>query len=292
MEIKLIAMDMDGTLLNKEDQILPETKQALIRLEEKGVRLVLASGRSFYKLMKYAKELKMDEYGGYLVEINGLAIYDLKKEQRNVKALMPIESYKELFRFFSNYKVEIVGTKDRSLIDYIPESIYEEKRMYREKHNLSKECPWTAGAFSFIQDHRIGYPDIRYITKEEEIKEEVNKVCITYEPEYLEMVIEEAKKYFKDKYWMGRTTPRWLEIMMPGINKGSAIQSIANDLGIKPEEIMCFGDGENDIDMFNITPYGIAMGNALETVKQKAFAVTDTNLENGIAKALDKYMES
>lgn len=289
MNIKLIAMDMDGTLLSDNNTILEETKQALLHLEEKGVKLVLASGRSYYKLLDFAKELKMDVYGGYLAEINGLAIYDVKHGTRIRKPLMPVENYKELFLYFKQFPVEIIGTLDRGLIDYIPDQIKEEKRLYREEHQIPEECPWTAGAFHFVQDHRKGYPDITYISSVDEIQMEVNKVCIAYKPKVIEQVMKEAQAHFKDRYWIGRTTPRWLEIMMPNIHKGAAVLEIAQKLNIKNEEILCFGDGENDISMFECVTYGIAMGNALDSVKAAAYGVTDTNVRNGIAKALYQF---
>ena len=71
--IKAIVMDMDGTLLDSNNKILPETKKALIDLEKKGVSLILASGRSYTRLLPYAKELEMDKYHGYLLEVDGIA---------------------------------------------------------------------------------------------------------------------------------------------------------------------------------------------------------------------------
>lgn len=72
--IKAIAMDMDGTLLDSHDSILPETKEALLELENCGVSIILASGRSYTRLMPYAKELKLDLHNGYLIEVDGLLI--------------------------------------------------------------------------------------------------------------------------------------------------------------------------------------------------------------------------
>ena len=80
--IKLIATDMDGTLLKSDNTISPKTKHILIEAQKQGVRLVLASGRSYRKLMQYAQELEMPKYGGYLIEVNGTAVYDLANDKR------------------------------------------------------------------------------------------------------------------------------------------------------------------------------------------------------------------
>lgn len=74
MTVKWIVTDMDGTLLNERDRITEDTREYLIACQEKGIRLVLASGRSYVRLMPYARELRMEEFGGLLIEINGLAV--------------------------------------------------------------------------------------------------------------------------------------------------------------------------------------------------------------------------
>ena len=109
--IKAIAMDMDGTLLNSNDEIMPQTKQTLIALEKQGVRLVLSSGRSYRRLMKYAKELEMDRYGGYLVEVNGIALYDVKQDQRKRLASFSLSECKDLFAYFKNKGMEVIGNR-------------------------------------------------------------------------------------------------------------------------------------------------------------------------------------
>lgn len=77
--IKAVIMDMDGTLLDPNNKISPATKEKLIELEKKGVRLILASGRSYTRLLPYARELEMEKYGGLLIEVDGIAWYDLAK---------------------------------------------------------------------------------------------------------------------------------------------------------------------------------------------------------------------
>ena len=95
--VKMIVMDMDGTLLNSHNQITKKTKEILLEVQKKGIQLVLASGRSYMKLLPYAKELQMDIYGGYLVEVNGTAVYDVKNNQREVLAQMQVEQIHEIY---------------------------------------------------------------------------------------------------------------------------------------------------------------------------------------------------
>ena len=84
--------------------------------------------------------------------------------------------------------------------------------------------------------------------------------------------------------------PTWIEVMPKGVSKGSAILRIAAENKIPKENILCFGDAENDLSMMELIPHSIAMGNAMDIVKQKAWQVTDTNMNHGIAKALERYV--
>ena len=289
--IKLIAMDMDGTLLTRDNQILPETKEALLRVQKQGIRLVLASGRSYCKLMEYAKELHMEEYGGFLLEVNGLALYDLRNNKRTVRAQMSPKEAQDLFTYFTKWDVEIMAQFDDGMFDYNPPVVLREKEAYRKEHDLPDDYPWTGGAFTLLHDNRKGYPKTSYIHKAEEINRDINKISVTYHPSVIDEVSECAKRDLKDRYWVGRTTEKWLEIMLPGITKGTGMKTLGEMLSITPEEMMAFGDGENDIEMLSYVSYGIAMDNALDSVKAYAMDVTAGNHENGIAKAIDKYIK-
>ena len=98
-EYRLIALDMDGTLLTSDNRISSRTKELLLRVQKQGVRLVLASGRSYCKLMEYAEELHMDAYGGYLLEVNGLILYDLASGKRHIRKQMGRSEMEELFTY-------------------------------------------------------------------------------------------------------------------------------------------------------------------------------------------------
>ena len=109
MNIKMIAMDMDGTLLRSDDTLSQQTKYLLIELQKNGTKLVLASGRSHRRMLQYAKELQMDQYGGWLIEVNGIATYDVANNKRYVNSRMPIADAQKLMRYFQQYQVEIIG---------------------------------------------------------------------------------------------------------------------------------------------------------------------------------------
>ena len=97
------------------------------------------------------------------------------------------------------------------------------------------------------------------------------------------------RKELRD-YDLLKVGPGWIELMPKGVNKASAILKIAEANGISKEEILCFGDAENDLSMMQQIPHSSAMGNAMNIVKEAAFDICDSNMEAGIAKALDKYI--
>ncbi|MEG0520783.1 MAG: Cof-type HAD-IIB family hydrolase [Erysipelotrichaceae bacterium] len=290
MTIKLIAMDMDGTLLNHEDHITKDTLDALMKAQEKGIILALASGRSYGRLMDYADLLKLSEYNGFLIEVNGMAIYDLNKKQRTVFKRLERQDLKDLSEFLEPKEVECQYVVDRGIFDYIPHRVRLLKEAYRKKNNIPDDFPWTAGTFKEMVDTRGGYPDLRYIKGINEIDCEINKICVVdQDADRINQIYLDLCEHFKDRFWFGCTAPRWLECMPQGINKGTALHKLCLKLAIQPDEVLCFGDGENDIDMLNAVTYGIAMDNAMDSVKEIAYDICASNNEDGIAKALKKY---
>lgn len=291
MKIKMIAMDMDGTLLRHDDTISTKTKEILMELQRQGTTLVLASGRSHRRMLQYAKELEMDRYGGWLIEVNGIARYDVATNQRYVSGRMPIEDAQEIFRYFQQYPVEIIGNLDAEMYDYIPEWMMEEKVAYMKEHQLPSDHPYTGGAFKFVYDARNGYPDIYYIQKAAELDKEVNKMCITYHPEVIAKVEKQARIDLGDQYWLGLTSPKWLEVMMKNVSKGHSLKYLMDQLNIDAKDVVAFGDGENDLEMLQCAGTGIAMGNALDILKEHADCITATNNEDGIYFALKSILD-
>lgn len=290
--IKLIAMDMDGTLLKSDNTIDEHTKAVLMDVQQRGVRLVLASGRSYNKLMKYAKELKMDQYGGYLIEVNGLALYDLKQQKRDVKEGLDLQDIQEIFHFGEPYELEMQAIFDDGMFIHIPERLLPAKIAYRKEHHLPEDYPWTRGAlpFRYMHDNREGYPKQTYIHNIEEINRSVNKICYAAEKEEIDHFLEALRNRYENRFWIGRTTTNWLEIMPKHITKGNALSALAQTLHIDMNEILAFGDGENDIEMLQSVTYGIAMDNALDNVKAVAYDITAHHNDEGIAKAIEKYI--
>ena len=189
MKISLIAMDMDGTLLDKNQNISEESAKQLIALQEKGIRLALVSGRVYHRLKRYVKQLKLEEYGGFLIEVNGMAINDLKHKKRTVFERLSVQQSRELFDLLRSYEVEVQFIKDDGIELYLPEPILEMKKQLRKTLHLPEDYPWTAGANSKLFDARDGYHYVHHIEDAKDITTEINKVGIPAEADTLEQMM-------------------------------------------------------------------------------------------------------
>ena len=290
MPIKMIVCDMDGTLLNSENEIMPKTKKKLIELQAKGIRLVLASGRSYKRLLSYATELKMDQYNGYLIDVNGTSFYDMATHQRYRIASLEKEDIQTINEFFSMFNVELQYSQDEGVCTYLTDSIYDIKRMIRSEMKLPQDYPWMSGMYSWLADFRDGYPNMTLIRDLKDAPDTCNKMSVAQEPQYIEFIKDIVNKSDISKHYeFVASDHRKLEVTKKGVNKGNALNQLMDHLCINKDEVIVFGDSENDISMFLDKPYSIAMANSLITTKEQANYLTGGNNDEGIYHLLDKF---
>lgn len=289
MNIKAIVMDMDGTLLNSKDKISPKTKDALIKCQKNGIKIVLASGRNYGRIKPYLEELHLEKFGGLLIEINGIAIYDMSTNQRTILRQMHEDEVHPVFSYLMNLNAESIAVYDEGLFDYMPDHILTMKQKLRLSLDLAEDYPWTAGAWSWFWDMRNGYPCQKYIEKVEEIDCPINKFQILQETDILNEIEEKLIHKYGDRFEVFRTTPRQIEMGPKGYTKGDTLVRLMKNFGWSKDEVFVFGDGGNDISMFKQTNYSFAMGQALESVKNEAKYITLSNDEDGIYEALMKF---
>lgn len=284
--IKAVVMDMDGTLLDEHNRITPNTQAKLIELQEKGVQLILASGRSYTRLLPYADQLNMKEHHGYLLEIDGVALYDLALDQRTKYHMMSLAEIQEIFDYLTTKSAETQAMFDDGLFGYIAPELMEKKIALRKTMNVDEDFPWTAGPWSWLCDFRDGYPNIHYIKSAKEITLPINKLQIMQEEQPLALLFQDLQQKFGDQFSIYRTTPRQLEVLPKGFSKGSGVLALMEKEGWKKGEVVVFGDGENDCSMFEVVEYSFAMGNAKQYVQNKARYVTKSNRQEGVIYAL------
>lgn len=271
MSIKLIVMDMDGTLLDSNKQMSQRTINTLVKMQEKGCKLVLASGRVKARLDEYAHQLKMDEFGGYLIEANGSCLYDYHTGKREIIREMTHEEVNEIFRFikeeYPNHEVMLMA--DVNAYVNLPKGVKESS--YFNTNNME----------SLKNREIIQFSDVS------EVKEMIFKVCTYDKPEKLIAMADHVKQVLGHKYWSGRTMPFWLEILPKEISKGNSLQRLMDEHKIDKKDVYAFGDGENDISMLTLVN-GVAMANAIDSVKECCQYTTLSCDEDGIAAFLEK----
>ncbi|MFZ5965728.1 MAG: Cof-type HAD-IIB family hydrolase [Bacillota bacterium] len=271
MDYKLVVCDMDGTLLNSEGKVSDENKETLEALQEKGVHVAVATGRIFTSAKVYAKYLRIVTP---IIACNGALVKDLKNNENVYESPLSKEDCLKI--------VDICRKKNLYFHFYSEDTFYTEKL---ENKSL-KYSEWNK---TQKEEDRIKIETIKdakelLVNSEEKI---YKFLVIDENTDLLEEVREELVKAGNiecSKSWYNN-----MEVMNRGVKKGTAVKNLAESLGIKPEEIVCIGDNENDISMLEYAGMGIAMGNAEDKVKQKANYVTDTNDESGVAKALKKF---
>lgn len=263
LNIKIAFFDIDGTLTNSNHEITEKTIETLNKLSDKGIEIVICSGRGnsyVLNLIRYFKNTN------YIISSNGSEIYDIKNKNNIYENKIDFNTVKSLYIYAINNNLNIilsamnnryVNFKTRITIDVI----------YLDNINKLKE---TDIYQVIIIDEE--YSNMKNL--EEYIKNYNDIKIINYSIDY------------QNKITLG---DHWFDIVNRNINKGISIEKLLNKLNIDKNNAICFGDGINDIDMFESCGIKVAMGNAIEVIKEKADYITDSNDDGGISEFFNKY---
>lgn len=279
MNIKMIALDLDGTLLTSEKVIDPITREKLLKAQAQGIHLVIASGRDKGSIPFVSEPLCLEEGANYVAGVNGQVIYDYAKKEYWLDRLFDADDAKRVMQLGKKYNVEVVSCCGYDYYALLSRRLKFKKWIRSKIYGEPMDYGFKKGKQRFLTIHDPNY----------KIEADINKFVLIQSETFFKKHLPSIRKELSD-YDIYEVGPAWIEIMPKGVNKGSAIQKIAHSLGISKDEIMVFGDAENDLSMFDVSTYGIAMGNAMEAVKEKAYAICDTNDHYGIAQALDTYI--
>ncbi len=266
MKIELIVMDMDDTLMTSENHLSEKTKSYLLNLQNEGYKLALASGRPTEGMLPTAKELKMDQYGSYIMSYNGAQTTDLAADEIVSKKDIEKEEFDKIVDFCRERHLFVL-TYDHGKIIYDGEHEY----MNRESELTGLEMEKVDDLKSYIQK---SVPKVMGVDFEENI----------------EKIIKQFGNEFNKAIDMTTSKPFFLEFMRKSVSKGSAIEALAERLDIDVNHIVAFGDSANDIEMFKTAGTAVAMDNASDEVKEQADMVTKSNDEDGIPYALEQLI--
>lgn len=264
---KIIALDMDGTLLDDNKTITEENKKSLMRAKEKGVKVVLSSGRPKDGLIKYLNELELVQDDEYVLSYNGCLV----QEAKGGKII---------------HKVGLKGT-DLHYMYTLSREFNVNIHAFSEKHGLitPKMSKYTEveASLNGIEATIIDFFDIPE-------DENIIKIMLVDEEDILDAAIHRLPREAYDKYNIVKSAPYFLEIINKNGNKGEGLKALAEYLGVNREEVMAFGDASNDKEMIEYAGLGVAMENAMEEVKEVADYITCNNNEDGIAKVVNRFI--
>jgi Cof subfamily protein (haloacid dehalogenase superfamily) len=268
MPIKLIAIDMDGTLLLPDHTISPAVKAAIASARERGVNVVLCTGRPFAGVESYLKELHMDKPNDYCITYNGALVQKASDGSTVAQTALNYDDYRYLEQLSRD-----VGS---------------------HFHALDRYTLYTANRdISYYTVHESFIANIPLVFSEPENMDKNGaylKVMMIDEPAILDKAIAKIPAEVHERYTLLKSSPYFLEILDKRVNKGTGVKALAETLGIKQEEVMTLGDQENDIAMLEYAGMGVAMENAIDKVKEVSNFVTKSNLEDGVAYAIEKFV--
>lgn len=268
MKYKMLVLDVDGTLLNDEKMISKRTAHALRKVQQMGIRVMLASGRPTYGLLPLAKQLDLGSYDGFILSYNGGQV---------IKA--------------SNGEV------------IFERRINPEQIPYLEKKAVKNDFAIMTYNGDMVVTNRAGNA---HVAAEAELngmkleEQELFSVMIDYSPCKCMLVSDDEEALVGlEQHWkrrlngvldVFRSEPYFLEVVASGVDKGNTLAAVMEMFDVKTDEVMAFGDGVADVSMLQLAGMGIAMGNAPDSVKRCADHITLSNNEDGVAVAVENLI--
>lgn len=262
---KLIAIDLDGTLLSNDGTISEANIKAIELAKKKGVKVVLATGRPLNGIRKYLRQLNLFEED-YCISFNGALVQRTKDEEVIIKKGLKISDLSKIHALSKKLGVNIhIHTDTECITPRVSKySLFEAEL---------NSIPLKEMEFEKLHKDSI-----------------INKIMFIDEKEKIDEIVGLIDEEFHHKYTVVRSLPFFLEFLNKEVNKGLGIRLLANSLGISMEEVICIGDHENDIHMIKYAGLGVAMGNAVRSVKDIADYITKSNEENGVAHVINEFI--
>ena len=268
--IKLVAIDMDGTLLNSKKELLEETKQYFKDFHKKETEtlLVLCTGRPETGIRPYLKDLGYLEENHYIISQNGANIYESQTGKRVMDEFVDSAAIQKWIELGKKHGISVMGAG----VDY---------------YYSFDEDPTEWMEF----DVKLVSGKLKRIPTKESLNTDFYKILLMGDEEQLNEFETFIPQEWRDEFYVVRSQKYLVEVLTKGVNKAFGLEKLAQKLNILPSEIAAIGDAANDVEMLEYAGLAIAMGNASEEVKAISDIVTDTNENNGVIKAIDQLIQ-
>lgn len=270
MGIELIAIDLDGTLLDSRHGITERTCSAITAARNKGVHVALASGRPFAGMRDYLELLDLRQAGHYCITNNGALVQRADTAERLTQSTLGFDDYLHF------------EAMARELGVHYHVHVLDEDAVYTANHDIS---PHTVREV-YLTHMPLKYRSVVQMDREMRFL----KLMMIDDEAVLDAAMSRVPDAERQRYSIFKSSPYFLEFLNLDANKGHGLQWLTRHLGIAAENVMALGDQQNDLAMLEFAGLGIAMGNAIDAVKAAGEHVTGTNDEDGVAQAIERFV--
>jgi len=263
--IKLIALDMDGTLLNAEKQISERNCKAIKSAKDAGIKVILASGRPRTGLQKYLEQLGLTSAEDFVVSYNGSLVERVANNEVLHQTSLKGTDVKAVFVLSQDLGIDIHAFSVKQGL------ITHQNNPWTDIEAQLNGIDSTVIDFNTIDDNE-DFIKVMLVAADKELTEAIYKIPVS----------------LKENYTVVRSADIFLEVLHPDSNKGVAVEKLCEELDLNANEVMCVGDAENDHAMLSFAGMAVAMGNADEITKAMCNYVTKSNIEDGVAIAIEE----
>ncbi len=263
MEIKLIVSDLDGTLLTNKKTISEYNKQMIRTVKEKGIKFCIASGRPYKSIQQIINKNRLDDLVDYIIGYNGYILLDIDKNYSFTEEKLSVDEIEEI--------IAITRNDNFNVIQYDGDELY---ALYED--NVTKRIE----TYKPCKCHIIG---VDFFNKP------LEKILITNDISILNQFYQRHKMDNKS-YKMVKGNTDLIEFMKNNISKGKTLLKLLEYSGINSNQVLAFGDQDNDLELLDSIKYSVAMGNSEQHIKDVCWSTCLTNEENGVGSFIDEFI--
>ena len=287
---KLVVIDLDGTLLNRYGEITKKTKEVVTKCINKGIEIVLASGRPIDSIKAIAKELGIN---GYFIAGNGALVYDLKKDKIIYENYMKKEKVLEIIKICEENSIAYNVYTDKTILTTSLKFnvLYDYKENLKKEEDIKKNISVLNNVYDYVKNMKDGkFLKITICDESSSIFNSIiRKIKEISGIEVLEVahmsrkMIQQGTEEIPVEYF-------YTEISASDVDKWKAIEFLLEKLDLNTEDVMAIGDNVNDKRMIEKAGMGVAMKGSTPEIIKIANYVTDTNNNDGVAKVLESFL--
>lgn len=269
--IKLVAIDIDGTLVNEKKIVTDKVRQAIHAAMDQGVKIVLCTGRPIAGIRPYLEELRMQAEDDFVISQNGAVITRTDTGEVIEKWPLALADVRQWYEFGKDFAANFLVMNEEHFHLVMPEG--EEPSIRTALLDEGKTVRMA-----------VEVADINAL------QEEYLKLLFFGKPAEIDEVEAAIPPAFRENFAVVRSQVYLLEVAAKGIDKGKALTKLAQDLGYAHEEVMAIGDGNNDYEMIKAAGLGVVMENGTDHLKSVANELTLSNENDGVAHAIEKFV--